>query len=207
MRIALYARVSTDDEGQNPENQLAELRQWASRAGHENVGEYVDRVSGRKNVDLRKQFAALLADAHKRKFDVVAVWALDRFSREGIEATGDYLRQLKRCGVSLHSFTEPYLSTDNELVYHVLQAVMAWRAKTEAELISERVKAGIKRRRRTHRDGAWGTRPIEQKNPDKVRRIRAMLRSGTGIGKVARTLRVGTGTVHRIAREMRSDDC
>ena len=55
MRIAIYARVSTDDKGQDPENQLRQLGQWC--AGHEIAHEYVDHESGRKKD--RKQFSAL----------------------------------------------------------------------------------------------------------------------------------------------------
>jgi len=50
MRIAIYARVSTDDRGQDPENQLRELRAWCGNAAHEIVHEYVDHESGRKGV-------------------------------------------------------------------------------------------------------------------------------------------------------------
>ena len=57
MRIAIYARVSTDDKGQDPENQLRQLREWC--AGHEIAHEYVDQESGRKGTNGRKQFAAL----------------------------------------------------------------------------------------------------------------------------------------------------
>src|SRR5262245_56606350 len=71
MRIAIYARVSTDDKGQDPENQLRQLREWCASAGHELVHEYVDHESGRKGTKDRKQFAALFEDAHKRKLDCV----------------------------------------------------------------------------------------------------------------------------------------
>ena len=50
MRVAIYARVSTEDKGQDPENQLRDLRAWCANSGHELVGEYVDRVSGRKGM-------------------------------------------------------------------------------------------------------------------------------------------------------------
>lgn len=114
MRIAIYARVSTDDKGQDPENQLAQLRAWC--AGHEIVGEYVDHESGRKSTDKRKRFAALFEDASRRKFDCVLFWALDRFSREGMVPTIMHLQRLSAYGVSFHSFTEAHLATDNELV-------------------------------------------------------------------------------------------
>ena len=76
MRLAIYARVSTAE--QDPDNQLASLRQWAQSAGHKLVKEYIDHgESGAKA--SRPAFQALFDDAAKRRFDLVLVWALDRF--------------------------------------------------------------------------------------------------------------------------------
>jgi DNA invertase Pin-like site-specific DNA recombinase len=145
MRIAIYARVSTDDKGQDPENQLRQLRAWCANAGHEIVHEYIDHESGRKGTKGRKQFAALFDDAHKRRFDCVLFWALDRFTREGMKATVQYLQRLDASGVRFHSYTEPHLSTDNELVGNILLAVLSSMAKQEAQKISERTRAGMAR--------------------------------------------------------------
>ena len=98
MRVAIYARVSTDDKGQDPENQLHELRAWAVNSGHAISGEYVDYESGRKGTEKRKQFASLFDDAAKRKFDCVLFWALDRFSREGMAQTIIHLQRLSSYG-------------------------------------------------------------------------------------------------------------
>jgi hypothetical protein len=62
MRVAIYARVSTDDKGQDPENQLRQLREWCATCDHTIVNEYVDYESGRK-AD-REQFNLLFQDAH-----------------------------------------------------------------------------------------------------------------------------------------------
>jgi DNA invertase Pin-like site-specific DNA recombinase len=147
MRIALYARISTDNKGQDPENQLRQLREWCASAGHEIVHEYIDKESGRKGIDRRKQFAALFEDAHKRKFDCVLFWALDRFTREGMVPTINYLQRLASYGVGFHSYTEPHLATDNEMVRDILLALLASLAKQEARRISERTKAGLARAR------------------------------------------------------------
>ncbi|MFY9838343.1 MAG: recombinase family protein [Xanthobacteraceae bacterium] len=147
MRIAIYARVSTDDKGQDPENQLRELRAWAVNSGHGISGEYVDYESGRKGADKRKQFAALFDDAAKRKFDCVLFWALDRFSREGMMQTVLHLQRLSSYGIAFHSYTEAHLATDNELVRNVLLALLSSLAKVEAQKISERTKAGMARAR------------------------------------------------------------
>ena len=119
MRVAIYARVSTDDKGQDPENQLRELRAWVVNSGQAISGEYVDYESGRKGAERRKQFAALFDDAAKRKFDLVVFWALDRFSREGMAQTIIHLQRLSSYGVAFHSYTEAHLATDNELVRNI----------------------------------------------------------------------------------------
>src|SRR6267142_6648711 len=102
MRVAIYARVSTTDKGQDPENQLTQLREWCATCGHTIVNEYVDFQSGRKAE--REQFNLLFADAHQGEFDLVLFWALDRFSREGMIPTIDHLQRLAGYGVNFHSF-------------------------------------------------------------------------------------------------------
>jgi hypothetical protein len=80
MNVAIYARVSTVGTGQSPESQLRELRDYCQRRGWNLVGEYVDAgVSGAK--DSRPELNRLMADAHRRHFDVVACWKFDRFAR------------------------------------------------------------------------------------------------------------------------------
>jgi DNA invertase Pin-like site-specific DNA recombinase len=147
MRVAIYARVSADDKGQDPENQLRELRAWCAAGGHAVSREYIDFESGGKGADKRKQFAALFDDAAKRKFECVLFWALDRFSREGMAQTIIHLQRLSSYGVAFHSYTEPHLATDNELVRNILLALLSSLAKVEAQKISERTRAGMSRAR------------------------------------------------------------
>jgi DNA invertase Pin-like site-specific DNA recombinase len=145
VRVAIYARISTDDRGQDPENQLGELRAWCANAGHTVAREFVDCESGRKGADKRKQFAEMFDDAAKRKFDCVLFWALDRFSREGMVQTIIHLQRLSCYGVVFHSYTEPHLATDNELVRNILLALLSSLAKVEAQKISDRTRAGMAR--------------------------------------------------------------
>jgi DNA invertase Pin-like site-specific DNA recombinase len=112
------------------------------------AGEYVEHESGRKGTERRAQFARLFEDANRRQFDLVLFWALDRFSREGMVQTIMHLQRLDSYGVKFHSYTEAHLNTDNELVRNVLLAVLSSLAKTEAQKISERTKAGLERARR-----------------------------------------------------------
>ena len=145
--MAIYARVSKGDGSQDEENQLLELREFCESRGHELAGEYVDRESGRKGRAERAEFARLLKDAERRRFDLVLFWALDRFSREGIRKTIAYLQRLDHLGVRFKSHTQPYLDTDNELVAHIVLGVLSYMAEDEAVRISERTKAGLRRAR------------------------------------------------------------
>lgn len=80
MKAAIYARVSTANNGQSPEMQFRELREYCKRRHREAGGEYVDAgVSGTK--DSRPELNRLMADAHNRRFDAVVVWEFDRFAR------------------------------------------------------------------------------------------------------------------------------
>ena len=144
---AIYARVSTADKGQDPENQLRQLRDWCRRMGYPIVREYVEHENGGKGVGYRKQLGAMFAAAARREFDLLLVWSLDRFSREGMAATISHLQRLASHGVGFRSFTEEHLSTENELVRNILLATLASLAKLEREKISQRTKAGLERAR------------------------------------------------------------
>jgi DNA invertase Pin-like site-specific DNA recombinase len=190
MRIAIYARVSPDNKGQDPENQLHELRAWCDNAGHTIVHEYIYHESGRKDAKGRKQFARLFEDAHKRKFDCVLFWALDRFTREGMVPTIMHLQRLASFGVGFHSYTEPHLATDNELVRNILLALLASLAKVESQKIGERTRAGIARARA---QGKRIGRPTL--DPAVQRKIAKQLGEGLSAYAVAKKLGIDAHTV------------
>ena len=143
MKIAIYGRVSKNDESQDPTNQLNPLRDYAKALGGVIVGEYVDMASG-SNGD-RVEFKRLLEDADKRKFDLVLLWSLDRLSREGISNTLGYIERLKRNGVALKSLQESWLDTRDEGLGQLLLAIFSWVAQQERKRIVERTKAGLDR--------------------------------------------------------------
>src|ERR1700724_2653119 len=142
MRAAIYARVSTLD--QEPENQLVELRRYVEARGWSGH-EYVDRgVSGAK--DRRPALDQLLADAKRRKFDVVVCWRLDRLGRN-LKHLITLLEDLQALGVAFVSLAEGIDATTpaGKLQMHILGAI----AEFERERIRERVLAGLQRAR-TH---------------------------------------------------------
>jgi len=146
MKIAVYARVSKNDESQDPQNQLNPLRDYAKAIGGEIAAEYVDLTSGGSSD--RESFLRMLNDADKRKFDLLLIWALDRFSREGISNTLGYFQRLQRNGVAIKSLKESWLDTQDAGLGQLLLAIFSWVAQQERTRIVERTKAGLERAKR-----------------------------------------------------------
>ena len=141
MKTAIYLRVSKSDETQNPTNQREPLLNFAKSQGLEVVKEYVDTASG--GSANRPQFQKMLQDARNGEFNMVLVWSLDRFSREGIRNTLSYLEALRQSSVALKSLQESWLDTSDEGMGQLLIAIMSWMARQERERIRERTKAGL----------------------------------------------------------------
>jgi site-specific DNA recombinase len=140
MKAALYARVSTDDLGQNPESQLLRLRETAKARGWEIVGEYVDFRSG-KDAN-RPEFQRLLADCKAHRLDIILVTKLDRMMRSTANLLA-VLQDLERWGVGLECLDQPIdtKSAMGKFMITLLGAV----AEFERELTRSRVKEGMAR--------------------------------------------------------------
>ena len=136
---AIYSRVSTTE--QNIENQVKLLKNLAFQQNFTLFNIYRDKVSG--GSANRPMFQQMLRDARLRKFEVIFVWSLDRFSREGIKNTLSYLKQLQNQGVALKSMQESWLDTSDDGMGTLLIAIFSWVAEQERKRISERTKAGF----------------------------------------------------------------
>jgi DNA invertase Pin-like site-specific DNA recombinase len=116
---------------------------------------------------------------------------LDRFSREGVFETLQYLQRLTAYGVGYRSFTEQYLDSCG-LFKDAVISILAVIAKQERVRLSERTLAGLSRARA---QGRVGGRPRVQCDPGKVVELRA---AGHSLGKIASKLKLPKTTVHRI---------
>ena len=192
-QAALYVRVSTD--GQTVENQTRELRQIAERRGWKVVETYSDAgISGSKGRDKRPGLDQMLNDASRRKFDVVMAWSIDRLGRSLIDLLAT-VQNLEACGVDLY-LDQQNIDTTTPAGRLMFQITGAF-AEFERSMIRQRVKLGLKRA--VAQGKQLGRPPIASELERKAQRE---LRKGTGILKVARLVGLGTGTVHRIKREM-----
>jgi DNA invertase Pin-like site-specific DNA recombinase len=188
MIVALYARVSTKDRGQDTENQLVQLREFAAKQGWTVGCEYVDRETG-SNSD-RVEFQRMFADASKRKFDVLLFWSLDRLSREGVLPTLQHLERLTAYGVCYRSFSEQYLDSCGMFKDAVI-GILAVIAKQERVRLSERTRAGLAIAKSK---GRFAGRPRLKVQPAEIARLRA---SGLSLRAIGRQLRISEGSVRR----------
>ena len=184
MRVGLYARVSTTN-GQSPEMQLAELREYSARRGWEIFREYVDQgVSGSK--ESRPELNRLMADAHHRHFDIVLCWKVDRFGRS-LRHLVNALADLDSYGIAFVSLRDNLdLSTPSgRLMFQIIAAM----AEFERSLIQERVRAGL---RNAKLKGKILGRPRRIVSSDEMTRLRAQ---GASFREIAKAVGASPGTV------------
>jgi DNA invertase Pin-like site-specific DNA recombinase len=187
MRVAVYARVSTKDKGQNTENQLPDLRRFAHAHGYSIYKEYVEEESA--NTGQRAAFQAMLTDAYQRHFDLVLFWSLDRFSREGALPTLQYLNQLDSYGVGYKSLTEQYLDSTG-LFKDAIISILATLAKQERVRLSERTKAGMAR---SMAQGVKMGPPA--KSAEQIAQVKELKQGGKSNYAIAKALCMSASTV------------
>jgi DNA invertase Pin-like site-specific DNA recombinase len=188
-KCALYARVSTPE--QRVETQLCDLRKLASQRGYEVICEYTDiGISGKKA--RRPGLDGMMKDAHKRKFNVVLVAAFDRMAR----STKHFLQvvdELDGLGIEFVSRREN-IDTSGA-IGRLFLTLIGSIAELESDLIKERIKAGM--RRRKLEGFKLGRQPLDINHAALVRdRV-----SGMSLTDTARKYGVSRASVVRFVRE------
>lgn len=190
MRTAIYARVSTTN-GQDPQMQLGEVREYCQRRGWQIEGEYVDAgVSGAK--ERRPQLDTLLAACRKRRVDAVVVYRYDRFARS-LRQLVNALEEFRSLGIEFISLHEGVdTSTPNgRLVFGIFASI----AEFERELIRDRVRSGIAAARSK---GKKLGRPRVSVDAARIASLRAQ---GLSLRAIAEKLGVSERSVRRAASQ------
>lgn len=141
----IYSRVSTFKD-QDCQNQVIQLREYAEKQGWKILDIITDVCSGGTDANARPGLDKVFQLAHKKAFDVLLFWALDRLSREGSRKTIEYLTRLDDYGVAWHSFTEQYLSSMG-IFSDCIISLLSTLARQEKIRIGERTRAGLARAR------------------------------------------------------------
>lgn len=214
-RCALYLRVSTPKRKQRPgeieppkaeqtvDNQRPDLARLAELHGFTIVREYAAHESTAKR---RPTFEAVMADARRREFDVLLVWAIDRFGRS-LEGNVRDVLELERLGIRVMSFSESWLDTDHRSpVRGLLLSIFSWIAEQERVRRSERTKAGLARvREKGSKSGRAIGRP-PRLDAEGVARVLALATEGRSVRSIAMAVGVPRPTVQRALKASRKGD-
>lgn len=144
-RACLWLRVSTDGKGQDPALQQADLEKLCQQRDWEVVQVYKVEESafGKKP---RPRFQAMLEDARRGNFNVIVVWSMDRFSREGGWSVSKIIASLLDMSVQFYSFSEPFLDTTGPYA-ELFVPFFAWFARQDSLRKSRSVKLGMEKAR------------------------------------------------------------
>lgn len=177
LQVALYARVSTLDKGQDPEMQLRELRELARTKGFTIAEEFVDHgVSGAK--DSRPQLNRMMAAAKEGKFQAILVWKLDRFSRS--------LRHLINSLAVLEQHQVAFISLQDNIdlstaMGRLMTQILGAFAEFERAITQERVRAGLRNAKAKGKQ--LGRRQRDDVDVERIRAMRARRISWRAIGR------------------------
>jgi DNA invertase Pin-like site-specific DNA recombinase len=187
VKVALYGRVSTANNGQSVEMQLRDLRQLAQQRGFEIVAEFCDEgVSGAK--DSRPQLDRMLADAKRGKFEAILIWRLDRLGRS-LQHLVRLFEDFRVWNVVLISFGEGLdFSTSLGKLFYQLSGAFA---EFEKDTIRERVRAGL---RNARAKGKKLGRPRAAVDAARIGRLHAQ---GRSLREIAGELGCSRGLVHK----------
>jgi DNA invertase Pin-like site-specific DNA recombinase len=185
-RVALYVRVSTTD--QTIDNQLLDLRRYASDRGWRIADEYSDTgISGTKST--RPGLDRLMDSARKRKFDVLLVWRFDRFARS-VKHLVLALEELRSLNIDFVSYQEN-VDTSSALGQAIFTIIAAM-AALERNIIVERVHAGL---RRARKEGKRIGRPTTTVDTAQVMSLR---RQGHSIRQIAARIGASRAKILRV---------
>lgn len=141
MKVGLYARVSTDDKGQDPETQIEIIRDIAIKRGFEIEGSYIDFKSGKD--PNRPQWQLLMKKVERKEIDGILALRVDRVMRSVIHLC-DTMEFMKKHDAKL-IFSDMEYDPDNpnsELMINFLSAIAQW----ERSIISKRTSEGMQHR-------------------------------------------------------------
>lgn len=202
VRAAIYARVSTTK--QESMNQIGELRTFCQRRGWTLVREFVDEaVRGR--AEHKPELEKMLEAAHRREFDVLVFWSLDRLTRRGPDDAAAILSRIQAAGCDFTSYREGALTSLGPWGRVVID-ILAIVANFESVRMGERIRSGIAERRAEAAAAGtaflWGQARTSKllNDPGLPAKVKALRDGGQSWAQIAATLKLPVGTCRRYYR-------
>lgn len=150
-RVAVYARVSTDDIRQKTSialqrNNYADLVR--EHKGWELVGIYEDEGISGTSLEHRESFKKMIEDCNAGKIDIIVTKSISRFSRNLVDCV-DTVRNLanlpNRVGVYFETEGLFTLDSTTEMMLAILSTVAQEESHTKSEIMNASIEQRFKR--------------------------------------------------------------
>ncbi len=211
VRVVLYTRLSPNPDKKDTVNQERALNEFIGRnEGWELVNTFTDiNVSGTVKGKDRPKFQAMMLAASQKQFDLILFWAIDRFSREGLLPTLQYLDRLDTWGVKYKSYTEPYIDSTGPFK-DIFLSIATTFAKMERARLIDRTRAGIETARlkgkKLGRPTAT-TKSKKRRNPVKIEEVVRLNKEGKSLREIVGVVGSSPATIMRILkREVKENE-
>lgn len=136
MKVAIYCRVSTDE--QTTENQKQPLEDYCKRNNWE-YDIYTENISTRKTRPIQYELYNKLL---RKEYDGLIIYKFDRWARS-LKELVEHIERLLDKNIMVYSYTEniDLKSSMGRAMFHIISAF----AQLERDIIRERTIAGLNR--------------------------------------------------------------
>ena len=156
MKVALYARVSSDQQAEKNNSipsQLRLLHEYADKHNMSVYKEYIDAGESALSVN-RPAFLEMIAETKKKfpPFQAILVWKLSRFARNRQDSI-IYKSLLKKRGIDVISISEPIDDTpQGQLMEGMIEVIDEFYS---AVLAQETLRGMVENSRKGYRNGGY----------------------------------------------------
>lgn len=190
MRVAIYARVSTNDKNQNPKRQILACKNYCDLNNHQVIGTFEDYISGNTQPIIRHGFGELM----KTKPEAIVVFSIDRLSRQHPSKIMHLLNQYKQAGILIISVNEPVFNMETPFA-EPLQYILTWWNNYFLEKLRIDIKSGLERAKKR---GKTLGRPKTKFN--QYRAYKLLFEDKKTLTEVRNELGVSRSTLHRFKK-------
>ncbi len=168
IRIAIYARCSTDESRQDVENQINICKRYCEAQGwaYQIFQEYESAYKGTR----RKVFEEALEWIRLKEFNVLMVYMLDRFSRETpTKIVSDLHRIVEEYKCRFISVKEG-IDSNNDM-WQIIMMIFAYMANNYSKMLGIRVREGIKHKKEQGKYKGGRPRKATRVDVEEIRKI------------------------------------
>lgn len=206
----IYARVSSNNDRQDPSRQIKDLENYAKSQNIEIVNIYEEHISGAKKIEERQILGECLKYCKRESVNFLLLSELSRLGRSTLQV----LRSLEmlhesKVSVYIQNLGLYTLQSNGEVnpIASIMVTVLAEMANIERSNIQYRLNSG--RANYISNGGKLGRKTgstkTEEKKKEEYKETIILLKKGYSVRNIAKLQGIGISTVQRIKNQFLSD--